>query len=385
MIAALKMAFRNIFFNKLRSFLTMLGIIIGVLAVVMLMSIGQGASGTITNSISDMGADLIVASVTDEDVTVTKEALTAYLPDGMVRGVTPVVSASATLKNGTSTSGVTVTGVGANYADVYGLTVQSGRFLADSDETWRTPVCVIGVEVAGDVFESYDVIGKTLTIDDSVYTVVGLLAEQGSSIAGSGDDMILLPLTTAQRVAGETTVSRYYIAAASTEQVETVQSILEATLYQLTADEDAYTVYNQSQILDTMDEVTNTVSLLLGGIASISLLVGGIGIMNIMLVTVTERTREIGIRKAVGAKRGHILFQFLVESCVLSVLGGLIGVALSFLGVEAFSLIADWQIAVSWNIALLAVGVCAALGILFGSYPANKAARLLPIDALRHV
>ncbi len=385
MLAALKMAFRNIFFNKLRSFLTMLGIIIGVLSVVMLMSIGQGASGSITSSISSMGADLISVAVTDEDVTVDEEELSAYLTQDLIRGVASVMPVSVKMKNGTSTSTETVTGVSANYADVNGIAVQSGRFLSESDVEWRTHVCVIGTGVAGDLFESYDVIGKTVTLDDSVYTVVGLLEEQGSSISGSGDDTILLPLSTAQRLAGENTVSQYYVAAASTDAVERVMNVLEATLYQLTSDEDAYTVYNQSRVLDTMDEVTSTVSLLLGGIASISLLVGGIGIMNIMLVTVTERTREIGIRKAVGAKRGHILFQFLVESCVLSVIGGLIGVALSFVGVEIFSVIAGWEISVSWNVALLALAVCAALGILFGSYPANKAAKLLPIDALRYV
>lgn len=385
MITALKMAFRNIFFNKTRSFLTMLGIIIGVVAVVMLMSIGSGASSTITGRISSLGAGLLSVQITDEDVSVTAEDIAAYLPEAMVKGVTPVLTGSVQMKNGTSVSNQTVTGVTAEYGDIYGVEVQSGRFFMEADCTYKTHVCIIGTEVAGDLFESYDVIGKTVTLGDTAFTVVGLLEEQGTAIGGSADNVILLPLTSAQRLTEQKDVSRFYISVYDPEQAETVQQITELALYALTRDEDAYSVFSQSSILDAMEEVTDTVAMMLGGIGAISLLVGGIGIMNIMLVTVAERTREIGIRKAIGARRGAILFQFLVEACVLSLLGGLLGIGVSLLGLEMFAALTGMGVSVSWEYAMLALAVCVALGIIFGAYPANKAARLQPIDALRHV
>lgn len=385
MITALKMAFRNIFFNKTRSFLTMLGIIIGVVAVVMLMSIGSGASNTITGKISSLGAGLLSVQITDEEISLTAEDIAAYLPEAMVKGVTPVLTGSVQMKNGTSVSSQTVTGVTAEYGDIYGVEVQSGRFFMEADCTYKTHVCIIGTEVAGDLFESYDVIGKTVTLGDTAFTVVGLLEEQGTAIGGSADNVILLPLTSAQRLTEQKDVSSFYISVYDPEQTETVQQITELALYALTRDEDAYSVFSQSSILDAMEEVTDTVAMMLGGIGAISLLVGGIGIMNIMLVTVAERTREIGIRKAIGARRGAILFQFLVEACVLSLLGGLLGIGVSLLGLELFAALTGMAVSVSWEYAMLALAVCVALGVIFGAYPANKAARLQPIDALRHV
>lgn len=211
---------------------------------------------------------------------------------------------------------------------------------------------------------------------------MGALEEQGSSLAGSEDSRVLIPYSTAQRLTGQKGVSSFYIQAASASLVDRAINTVESFLLQATRDEEAYTVSNQSEVLDTMDDVTNTMSLLLAGIAAISLLVGGIGIMNIMLVSVTERTREIGIRKAVGAKRKHILLQFLCESCILSVLGGAIGLALSWGVVAVYSLVAGSSASLNWGIAGAALLFCGVIGILFGSYPAAKASRLQPIDAL---
>ena len=384
MISALKMAFRNIFFNKMRSFLTMLGIIIGVMAVVMLMSIGQSASSSITGSISSLGANLLSITVKDEDKTVSPEELEQYIGNLPIVGIAPVLSTNARVKTGTNGRNRTVMGVTANYREIYGADVQSGRWFLDSDIEWRTPVCIIGTQVAGTVFESYDVIGKTITLDDSVFTVIGLLKSSGSSISGSSDNVILLPLTTAQRLAGETDISTYYVAAEREDDVEMIKAVCESALFTLLQDEESYTVYSQSNVLDTMSEVTSTVTIMLGGIAGISLLVGGIGIMNIMLVTVTERTREIGIRKAIGAKRRIILFQFMVEACVLSLFGGLIGVGISVLGLQAYSLLTDTTVTMYWNYAGLALAFCVVIGVIFGMYPANKAAKLQPIEALRY-
>ena len=385
MLNAVKMALRGIRFNKMRSVLTMLGIIIGVVAVVMLMSIGAGAGKTITGSIYSLGAGLISAQITDEEVSVTAEELKSYLPGSLIKGVAPVLSTNAVIKEGTSRSTRSILGVTAEYGDIYGAEIQSGRFFMEADITFGTHVCVIGTEVAGDLFESYDVLGKTVTIDDTSFTMIGLLEESGTTLGGSGDAVILLPLTTAQRLTGEKEISQFYISVLDTDMTETVKTTAELALYALTRDEDAYSVYSQSDILDAMDEVNDTLAWMLGGIGAISLLVGGIGVMNIMLVTVTERTREIGIRKAVGAGRGVILLQFLTEACVLSLLGGVLGIGLSCLGMELYGSLTGQSASISWEYALMALLVCMGLGVLFGAYPANKAAKLQPIEALRYV
>ena len=224
-----------------------------------------------------------------------------------------------------------------------------------------------------------------MTIDDTSFTVIGLLEESGTTLGSSGDAAILLPLTTAQRLTGEKGISQFYISVLDTDMTETVKTTAELALYALTRDEDAYNVYSQSDILDAMDEVNDTLAWMLGGIGAISLLVGGIGVMNVMLVTVTERTREIGIRKAVGAGRGVILLQFLTEACVLSLLGGVLGIGLSCLGMELYGSLTGQSASISWEYALMALLVCMGLGVLFGAYPANKAAKLQPIEALRYV
>ena len=248
---------------------------------------------------------------------------------------------------------------------------------------WNTNVCVIGTEVATALFETWDAVGGTIIIDTQKYTVVGVLEEQGSSLVGSDDSKILIPYTTASRNLGTKTMTSFSVKAASSERMELAKTNIESYLYQLTRDEEAYSVNNQSEVLDTMDDVTNTMSLLLAGIAAISLVVGGIGIMNIMLVSVSERTREIGVRKAVGAKRKHILLQFLCEACVLSMLGGLIGLGLSYVSVEAYALYSASSVAMDWVVGGYAIAFCVVIGVIFGLYPALKASALSPIEALR--
>ena len=268
------------------------------------------------------------------------------------------------------------------YFDVQDIDIQRGRKIVESDIEWNTNVCVIGTEVATDLFGTWDAVNGTVIIGDSIYKVVGVLEEQGSSLVGSDDSKILIPYSTASRMTGQTSVSSFYIKAASENTVNAAISSVEMLLLQITRDEDSFDVSNQSDVLDTMDDVANTMSLLLAGIAAISLLVGGIGIMNILLVSVTERTRDIGIRKAVGAKRKHIMLQFLCEACILTVLGGIIGLVLSFGVVEIYSLIAAASVEINWGIGIAAIIFCAVIGVLFGGYPAAKASRLQPIDAL---
>ena len=380
----LKLSLKAIWNNKLRSFLTMLGIIIGVMAVVVLVSITQGASDGITSSIADMGSDRITATVSSDDVSLSVESVESLAEYSMIDSVAPVVTISKTVKKGASSGNYSVYGITPDYFNVQDVDVQKGRRLVDSDIEWNTRVCVIGTDVATDLFETWDAVDGTITVGEQVYTVVGVLEEQGSSFAGVSNSSILIPYSTAAKMTGESSVSTFYVKATSENTVERAMSMTETFLLQATRDEDAFSVSNESSVLDTMDEVDNTMSLLLAGIAAISLLVGGIGIMNIMLVSVTERTREIGIRKAVGARRKHIMLQFLCEACVLSVLGGLIGLGLSFGGIQIYNLVAGASTTMDWAVGGAAIAFCAVIGIVFGSYPAAKASRLQPIDALHN-
>ncbi len=381
----IKLSLKAIFGNKLRSFLTMLGIIIGVMAVVILVSITQNATAGITDSISSMGSDRITAAVTSDEVTVSADSIKELENYGVIDGIAPVISTNETVKHKSEKGSYSVVGVTENYFDVQDIKIQSGRLIASSDVEWATYVAIVGTEAAADLFGTWDAVGGTISIGDRNYKVIGVLEEQGSSLVGSDDSKILIPYSTAERITGQKNVSTFYIKASSSDSVDMAINLVEAFLLRMTRDEDAFTVNNQSDVLDTMDDVSNTLSLLLGGIAAISLLVGGIGIMNIMLVSVTERTREIGIRKAVGAKRKHIMLQFLCESCILSVLGGLIGLGLSVVSVNIYNFIAGSSAETDWGIGVAAIAFCAVLGILFGSYPAAKASRLQPIDALHNL
>jgi putative ABC transport system permease protein len=381
----LKIAFHAIIANKMRSFLTMLGIIIGVTSVVIMISIGQGTTTSITNSIGDMGATLLSASISADDVSLTEEEI-QQLKSGntSIADVAPVITSQETLKSGSTTYKTSVVGVTPSFSNVQGVDVQSGRMIAQSDLDWRTNVAVIGTDVATQIFKTYDVIGKKVSFGNRSFTIVGLLEESGSSTKGSNDDRILIPLSTAGRVAGDMGITTFYAKADTEDNVNRVKNILKMYLLQKVGDEDDFKVYSQSEVLDTMEKVSNTMSMMLGGIAAISLLVGGIGIMNIMLVSVTERTREIGIRKAIGAKRGNILAQFLVEACILSMLGGVLGVLCSILGVQIYNSLTSSSISIMWSVVFATIGFCGVIGVVFGGYPAAKASKLLPIEALRY-
>ena len=379
----LKLAVRSTLANKLRSFLTMLGIIIGVVSVVMLMSIAESTTSSITDAISSMGSDLLTVMVTDDDVKLKSDDYMELTQYDAIKGVAPYLAVNGTARSGSEYVSASGIGVTAEYQEIADLALQAGRGIQPTDLEWRTNVAVIGTEIAEELFESYDVIGKTFQMSNRTFTVVGLLEESGTDFTGSLDARVLIPLTTAQRISDSASVSTCYVQAASSNDVALAQSMTEAFLYAKTGDEDAYSVLNMSALLDTLDSVMSKVSLMLGGIAAISLLVGGIGIMNIMLVSVAERTREIGIRKAIGARRADIMSQFLIEACTLSILGGLIGLGVSALGLRAFGLIANLNVRLEWSAAVGALLFCVLIGVIFGSYPASKASRMTPIDALQ--
>ena len=376
---SLRLAMRSTLANKMRSFLTMLGIIIGVMSVIILVSIAQSTTSSISSAIASMGSDLLTVTVTDEDITLDENDFLEMEDYDGISGVAPYLTVSSTARSGSTYTSVSAIGITGEYMDIAGRDMESGRAIVQSDLDWRTYTAVIGTEVAGDLFDSFDVIGKTFTMSGHTFTIVGLLAESGSS----SDSQVLIPLTTAQRIADSTAITTAYVMASTTNTVDIAQAQAEYHMLQLTGDEDSYTVYNMSELLDTMDDVMNTLSLMLGGIAAISLLVGGIGIMNIMLVSVAERTREIGIRKAIGARRSHIMMQFLIEACVLSILGGLIGLGLSAIGLRIFASIADMTISIEWRAAAAALVFCVIIGVAFGSYPAAKASKMTPIEALQ--
>ena len=293
-------------------------------------------------------------------------------------------SGSLTVKAGSTNTSASVSGVLPAYANIINQGVQSGRYIIDADVANRSAVCVIGVELAKDLFGNTNVVGNTLHIDGRKFKIVGVLESKGTSMSGSSDNSVVLPFTLAQRMLDSTTISSIYMSAVDAESVNDAQDVVEKFLYKKYKNESSYSVMNQTSMLETMNETTSTLSLMLGGIAGISLLVGGIGIMNIMLVSVTERTREIGIRKAIGAKRRDILLQFLIESVVISGMGGVLGLLLGFAVMSVLENMLGMKLAVTAGIIYLAMGFSMGVGVLFGLYPANKASKLRPIEALHY-
>lgn len=382
---AIRLAFAAIWANKLRSFLTMLGVIIGVFAVVALVSIGQGATSQVKEQVESMGSNLIVVNIMGRGAlsSLTYDQAMELAEKTGVNAVTPVVTGQVTLKYGNQSYDTSLEGTIENYESVRNHYVEQGRFLVASDVTQRQRVAIIGADVVEELFGSVNPVGSQISIDGAAFTVVGVLKEKGSSMGGSSDDKVIIPLTTAQRLLRSSGIRSVYIQAESADSVDRAVASIEATLQRRFRDEDAYRVFNQAEMLATMDEVTGTLTLMLGGIAGISLLVGGIGIMNIMLVSVTERTREIGVCKALGAKKRDVLLQFLVESAVLSSTGGILGLLLGYGVMKIVSKVAGLTAIFSLQVILTALIFSIAVGVFFGMYPANQAAKLKPIDALR--
>ena len=387
-----KMAVKAIAGNKMRSFLTILGVVIGVVAIVVLVSIGQGANSSVVESIEGMGTNLITANINARRMNpIDLDSLNELALNEAISYVAPISSVSGTVKAGATTydDGV-VQGTTPGYESIRNWTVAEGRFLQQPDIDNRSFVAVIGSEAATEMYGTTHAVGETFSLNGYTLTVVGVLAQVGSSASGSNDNQILIPFTLAQRLSNQTSISSFYVSAASSSQVEQAQAAVESYLekaftnYNTNSFGTQYSVFNQSEMLSTLSETTNTLTLMLGGIAAISLLVGGIGIMNIMLVSVSERTREIGIRKAIGAARGNILMQFLIESLVVSLMGGLLGLAISVAAVKAFAPVLQMTLTIPVNVAWMAIGFSVFIGVVFGMYPANKASKLRPIEALHY-
>lgn len=385
-LPSIKMAWRSIRGNKLRSFLTMLGMIIGVSSVIVLVSIGRGSSEQVTSQINQLGTNLLTVNVMNSDeVKLTVEDMNKFRELSGVKDIAPIVSGRVNVKQGTASAQVSLIGTTASYEAVRDVNVNSGRFLSDIDIEYRQKIVVLGATTAQTLFGFGDPVGQYVQIDGTSFKVVGVLASKGGSLGQSGDDVILMPLSTAQRLTKTMNIQTVYIQADKASDVNFVMVEAKRLLAHLFPNnEDSYSVFNQQDLMETVSSVADTMTLMLGGIAGISLLVGGIGIMNIMLVSVSERTKEIGIRKAIGAKRRHILLQFLVEAVVLSSCGGAIGVVLGFGVGQVLKSVMGMTISYSPSVSLLAFLFSLLVGVVFGVFPANKAAKLDPIQALRY-
>ncbi len=385
---AYKMAIKSILSNKVRSFLTMLGVIIGVASVISAVALAQGSTKSITDRLTELGTNLINVSITGRgsgrDVEYNDIVAMAQDNSDVISAVAPRVSANVTLKSGTVSKETALTGTTSDFALINKHTVQQGRYILDIDNIYRQRVAVIGASVANEVFAETDPLNRQLKINGNVFKVVGVLEELEGGVEGSADDTVIIPLATAQRLTKNTRVNNYTFLCTSADAVEQAMEIIEKFMQKYYSSESRYRIFNSAQILETLGSVTGTLMAVLGGIATISLVVGGIGIMNIMLVSVTERTREIGIRKAIGAKRRNILVQFLIEALMVTGTGGILGI---LLGTGVIFVIGRtgmvpavysplWMI-ISFVISLL-------VGVVFGIFPASKAANLNPIEALRY-
>lgn len=419
---ASRFAVRGVLGNKMRSLLTTLGILIGVAAVIILVSVGTGSSAAVSAQISSLGSNTLTVSSsqggtggrggggggfggfpgggsTVDSGTQTRIAeLTvddagSLLDDELapdVKAVAPTVSASSVTATytGASHDVTTFTGTTPSYLAINDWTVSTGSAFSDSDYTDRKRVALVGVSVAEDLAggDGGDVLDQTVQFNGVEYSVVGILASKGTSGNQDQDDVVIAPLTAVQdTLTGYGSVDQITVQATSAETVEAAQSEIEDILnsrHKNTSDSADFSVSNASSFLEAATSTTDTLTVLLGAVAAISLLVGGIGVMNIMLVTVTERTREIGIRKAIGAQKFDIVSQFLVEAVLLSVFGGLMGVLIGVVGSQ-FTIVGVEPVIEPYSV-VLAFGVSVLIGLFFGLYPANRAASLRPIDALRY-
>ena len=404
---SMKMAWHAVASNKLRSFLTMLGIIIGVVALIVLVSIANGATSSVTDQISGMGSSYLTVTISDDKENPLRlKELSDFTGPAEVDEVAPVSWTSITAKTGNSSGTMTLTGTTGSYADIQGLELYGGRFLKQTDIDNNSYVVVITRDTATELLGRADAVGESIKLNGKSFLVIGVLDDSSSltqgtaSISGSDDSDSdssesssvqlegYIPFSTMTRIADNVLdVTMFYASGTDEESLDPAKNALtELLLERFGQDEDAFSIVDQSEIMEAMSNVTNTMSLMIGGIAAISLLVGGIGIMNIMLVSVTERTREIGIRKAIGAGRGTIMLQFLIEALLVSLMGCLAGIGISWLILKIAVVVMNnsMSFTMDMNVVWLSVVFSVLIGVLFGLYPANKAASKKPIDALRY-
>ncbi len=399
---SVRIAVNALFANKLRSLLTMLGIIIGVGAVIAMVAVGMGVTQRVTDSIASLGSNMLIirpgASMSGGLRGAAGSRTTLKYEDAVaikkkikdVDYVSPTVQKNYQVVYGNQNWNTSVTGVTQEYMSIRDLKVMTGSFITEDDMNTRNRVAVIGMTVASNLFGEANPVGKTIRVNNQPYRVIGVLESKGQSSVGQDqDDVVIVPLTTAMdRLLAVTYVQTINVQVSSQNKMDDVQSNIETLLRQRhhltgTKDDD-FQVQNLTSLMSTMNETTTMLTLFLGSIAAISLIVGGIGIMNIMMVSVTERTREIGIRKALGATFKDIMTQFLIESVVIGVIGGVLGIFFGIAAAQAISQFGDFQTVITVAPILLSFAFSVGIGLFFGIYPARKAALLDPIEALRY-
>lgn len=383
-----KMAMATIWSSKVRSFLTMLGIIIGIAAVIILVSLMGGLTQQLTDMFAEIGTNTIQVSITPRNgKKVEPDEFYKFAEENkdLIADVSPYITVNGTLKCGTENETGSVSGVSESFDKMKLMTVEQGRFIQYSDIVNKSKICVIGTYQEEKFFGKGQAVGKKLKLNGIPLTVVGVFEEKEDSSSGSGDDAVYVPYTTAIKLSQSSTVPVYTVNAVNEEHVEEATSAVKQFLNKKIGDDDYYMVISMKEMIDQMSTMMNSMQTVLVCIAGISLLVGGIGIMNIMLVSVTERTREIGIRKSLGAKQKNIMMQFVIEAGTVSCIGGVIGIILGALvAVGAGKLLLKATITPSVASIIIAFSVSVAIGIGFGYLPAKKAAQLNPIDALRY-
>ncbi|AWX54978.1 ABC transporter permease [Brevibacillus brevis] len=399
-IECVRISFRSIRANGLRSVLTMLGIIIGVAAVIAMVAIGEGTSTSVASQINGLGSNLLIVTpgqATQGRVslgagslnTLTMADAETLMQKESISGVAPSVNARGQIVWGSNNYSSMLEGTSADFPQVRNVEIGQGRFFSNFEVKMQYNVAVVGTEVVSNLFKGANPVGQTVQINRIPFTIIGVLQSQGSSGMTNNDDRIIIPITTAMnRLTGGKNVGSIYVSAASSDLMEKAQQDIQQSLranHKLRPQAaDDFRITSQSDILSTAQSVSSSMTALLSGIAAISLIVGGIGVMNIMLVSVTERTREIGIRKAIGAKRGDILRQFLIEAVTLSLIGGVIGIALGVGAAFLVSKLGQMATSISLSPIVYAFLTSTLVGVIFGVYPARKAAQLKPIDALRY-
>ncbi len=384
---AYKMALKSILNNKVRSALTMLGVIIGVAAVIVAVGFAQGCMQSVTNMVEGMGTNVVTAMIVDmsQSRVITTNDLESFAQNSeYIASISPYIMVKGFVKSGTESKSATIVGTNSSYITIGDVKMATGRFITENDLDNNMKVAVVGSAVIRKLFEDKDPLGETIKVNGVNFTIVGTLKEKMNGADGTDDDMVVIPVNVAQRTLKVKNVTMFMASAKDSDSVDLAMKQIKDYLYGIYKDDSKYMCFTQESILGLLGNISNIMMIILGSIATISLVVGGIGIMNIMLVSVSERTREIGIRKAIGAKKKDILVQFLIEALMLTGIGGIIGIlfgmAIIKFVIGSFDLITPVY-SVPWIIASFTISLV--IGVIFGIFPAYKAAKLNPIEALR--